>query len=337
MRIGIFGGTFNPIHDGHIYIAKQALKNLKLDKVVFIPNYISPLTTKETSVSFEQRFEMVQIAIQNEENMEVSDIEKQIGTISYTYQSLKKFCEKGNEYFLILGADQAENFTNWKHYKEILSLAYIVVASRGVELKAYEYPFISLLCAPHPASSGLIRQGDFFYLPKSVRDYVFQNELYLDDIVLSKMGEKRYLHCKSVQLVCIELAIVHGLDVHKASLCGLLHDICKEIPKEEMEQYMVLESERAREYAYPVHHQYASARYCQEKLQIMDNEIIEAIRYHTTGGVDNPYAYLLFIADKIEPLRGYDVSEEERLSRLDLKTGYAYCKAKQMEYIKKGL
>ena len=150
------------------------------------------------------------------------------------------------------------------------------------------------------------------------------------------MSKRRYEHSLSVQNVSIELAKIHNLNVFKASLAALLHDICKEMDVETSNSYMELEDEAARSLHPNVHHQFVGARYVEEKLQIQDTDILDAIRYHTTGGLDNPYVYILFIADKIEPSRGYDATQEMELAKIDLKTAYDFVKCKQQAFIKKG-
>ena len=194
---------------------------------------------------------------------------------------------------------------------------------------------MTIHCDLHPASATQIRKGDFLYLNNDVKDYILKNELYIHEIVKSHMSLKRYEHSLSVQNVSIELAKRHSLDVHKASLAALLHDICKEMDKETTNRYMELENDEARSLHPNVHHQFVGARYVEEKLQIQDHDILDAIRYHTTGGLDNPYVYILFIADKIEPLRGYDATQEMELAKLDLKTAYDFVKCKQQAFIRK--
>jgi len=191
-----------------------------------------------------------------------------------------------------------------------------------------------LLKAPiHPASSTEIRHGDFRELPPAVLRYILKHDLYLQDIIQQNMSKKRYQHTKSVTRLAVHLAQKHGLNVDKVRLAADLHDIAKEFSAERIKHYM--EQEPAEHQAMPkeILHQYVGARYVHEMLGINDPDILEAIRCHTTGG-DNLYVRLLFVADKIEPLRGYDVSAELNLALQDLNKGYLLVKQKQEQYLK---
>lgn len=338
-KVGLLGGTFNPIHEGHVFVAKQALHKLNLDEVLLIPNRQSPFRMDEEQVSFEHRFEMCSIALEGIENINVCDIEKDLPIPSYTLTTVEKLLEKDadTEYYLIIGDDQANKFMTWYKADKLLEFVKVVVCKRHDQELTLDFPYIELFCEKHPASATEIRNGNFLYLNRKVREYVFKNELYIKDIVKSKMSNKRFEHSLSVQKLSIELAQAHGLDVTKASLAALLHDICKEFDEKTTLEYMALESEEARSMHPNVYHQFVGARYVEEKLQISDFDILNAIRYHTTGGVDNPYVYILFIADKIDPLRGYDISEELALAKIDLKTTYGLVKCKQMAYIRKDI
>lgn len=335
-KIGVLGGTFNPIHEGHIYIAKQAMRKLELDEVLLVPNKVSPFRVNEDIVSFSHRYAMCMKAVEKEPNIQVTDIENTLSVPSYTVETIRELTKDSeDEYYLLIGDDQAEQFKKWKDYREILKMVKVAVFSRNNEKLDLDFPHVMISCELHPASATEIRNGNFLYLNTDVKDYILRNELYLNDIVRSKMSEKRYLHSVSVQKLSKELAELHGLDIHKASLAGLLHDICKEMNKEMMEEYMELEDDWARSTHPNVHHQFVGARYVEEKLQIHDTDILNAIRYHTTGGIDNPYVYILFIADKTEPTRGYDATKELELAKVDLKTAYDFVKCKQQKFIRK--
>ncbi|MCR5202391.1 MAG: nicotinate (nicotinamide) nucleotide adenylyltransferase [Lachnospiraceae bacterium] len=129
------GGTFNPIHNSHIYIANKALSCLKLDKVLFIPNYIPPHKATNALEKDEDRLNMVSLAIEDNENFILSDIELRRKGLSYssdTLTELKTIFSKSTLYF-IMGSDSFLNLRNWHEPETILKLADIVVFVRSKE------------------------------------------------------------------------------------------------------------------------------------------------------------------------------------------------------------
>ncbi|MCB0341085.1 MAG: nicotinate (nicotinamide) nucleotide adenylyltransferase [Pseudobdellovibrionaceae bacterium] len=145
-RIGLFGGTFNPLHNGHVNSIETVYEKLNLDHLYVIPASQSPLGDKVEGPSPLQRFEMVKVAFENSPiNLRVEGIEIERGGISYTIDTVKYFKEKlpGAELYLIVGLDQFEHFDQWFQYEELLEEVNLVVASRpGAEFpqEISEYP-----------------------------------------------------------------------------------------------------------------------------------------------------------------------------------------------------
>jgi nicotinate-nucleotide adenylyltransferase len=137
-RIGIFGGTFDPPHIAHLIIAEQAVQQLKLDIVYFIPAYIPPHKGHGGMVSANHRWQMVRKAIAGNKKFHTSDIELKRKGISYTVDTLHAFKDQypKSKLFFILGGDNYRQFRLWKSPEEILALATIVVYHRpGVKQK----------------------------------------------------------------------------------------------------------------------------------------------------------------------------------------------------------
>jgi len=131
-RVGIYGGTFDPIHNGHIVIAEQAIKQLHLDVVYFVPAYIPPHKTTLSFTTSAQRLTMVKRAIAHKKFMKCSDIELRRGGISYTVDTLTVFKKRypHAQLTLILGSDNYEQFYSWKKPETILQLASLAVYKR---------------------------------------------------------------------------------------------------------------------------------------------------------------------------------------------------------------
>ncbi|MDD5772862.1 MAG: nicotinate-nucleotide adenylyltransferase [bacterium] len=132
-RIGIFGGTFNPIHNGHLLIAEEARVSLKLDKVIFIPSANPPHKEVSDLVSGRHRLKMAGAAIKNNPFFSVSDIELKRGGRSYsieTIKTLKEIYRKGTKFFFIMGADSILEFMTWKNWEDLLKLCNFAVYPR---------------------------------------------------------------------------------------------------------------------------------------------------------------------------------------------------------------
>ncbi len=129
-RIGIFGGTFDPIHNGHLITAQSVMEFRKLEKIIFIPAYISPHKQHEKASSAQHRLNMLNLAIENIPFFECSDFEIKQHTISYTIDTLREYKKHYDEIDLIIGYDNIFQFHTWKEPDEILKLANIVVLKR---------------------------------------------------------------------------------------------------------------------------------------------------------------------------------------------------------------
>ena len=131
-RIGIFGGTFDPPHKGHIAIAKEAMKQLSLDIIYFVPAYLPPHKLQHYSMTAKHRLTMVNLAVDGQKDFKVSTIELQRRGISYTVDTLKAFRNRfpNAALILIIGSDNLEQFQSWKSPKKILQLASLAVYKR---------------------------------------------------------------------------------------------------------------------------------------------------------------------------------------------------------------
>lgn len=197
-KIGIIGGTFNPIHLAHLYIAYEAKMQLGLDKVIFMPAGSPPHKENEKIVGASFRYEMVKEAIKNYEDFEISDYEiKKVGS-SYTFETLEYLKNDDNELYFITGADCLLTIEKWEKPKDILRLSKFVVFNRGgydkeevlkekekIEEK-YNTKIQFLDIINLEISSSMIRDRiknknrvDFF-ISKEVLDIIYKNNFYID-------------------------------------------------------------------------------------------------------------------------------------------------------------
>ena len=133
MRVGIFGGTFNPIHRGHLAIAEEVRKAIGLDHVLLIPAGRPPHKTGQKIPPAKHRLEMVRLSVRGHPNLEVSDLEVRRRGKSYTIDTVKaleRIYPKGTEFYLILGLDAFMEFPSWHHPEALKARCHLVIVSR---------------------------------------------------------------------------------------------------------------------------------------------------------------------------------------------------------------
>ncbi len=133
MRIGILGGTFDPVHNGHLYLAREASRKLRLNKVIFIPTNLPPHKKTAKITLARHRYNMLKLAIGNSKKFKVSDIEIKRKGRSYSVETMKllrKKYGKSVELFFITGSDSLKELRKWKSLKEFLKLCKFVVVKR---------------------------------------------------------------------------------------------------------------------------------------------------------------------------------------------------------------
>ncbi len=132
-RVGVLGGTFNPIHIGHLRMAQEAVETLKLEECIFLPAWVPPHKPKSRIVSFAHRLEMVRRAIADNSHFVASDLERRLNGKSYTVVSLTELCRElppGTAIFFLLGADAFCEIHSWWRYRDLFRLASLVVLRR---------------------------------------------------------------------------------------------------------------------------------------------------------------------------------------------------------------
>lgn len=338
-KVALLGGSFDPIHNGHIAMAKAAIDQLEVDEVWFVLAHQAPLKEFKPT-SDEHRLAMLQLVCKQHQQFKVCDLELHRQGTSYTIDTLRDLHQQYPDYqwFWILGADQQAQFEQWKDWQELLKLATFVVVDRNDHLKkdGVRKQFVMVAMHPVDVSSTQVRQGKRLNLiPKEVRQYIVDHELYLEDWVSAQMNPHRFAHSKSVAKVCMDLAKAHHLDVHKAYLTGLFHDIAKDLPKKEAEKWIQDCFPQYMEEPKAIWHGYIGSEVVRRLYGIEDEQIRNAIYHHVKGLSDEPYAMMVFIADKIDPLRGYDSSALYQASVSDLALGFQKVKEENAAYLKK--
>ena len=259
-RIGIYGGTFNPPHIGHIRAAGYAVDSLQLTKLLMIPSCISPhKTLPENSPTPEQRTQMLRLSVGNNKKIEISDLELRRGSVSYTYETVAEIRKlyPNAEILLFMGTDMFLSFDSWKNPDLILQNAALAVFYRGdpneipkiQEKKAFfEEKGATVYLVENPVteiSSTDLRRMLVFdcarpFLSPGILEYIQANGLYgagksyqnlpieeLEAVVTALLKPSRVAHVLGCRQTAKELAKIHGADPTDAQRAALLHDITK--------------------------------------------------------------------------------------------------------------
>lgn len=343
-KIGIFGGTFNPVHSEHIAIAKSAIEELGLDKLIIMPTFISPHKQQDLALSPEHRLNMLKLAFKGEDKIEISDYEIEKKGTSYTYLTVEHFYNlQPCELFFIVGGDMLTNFKTWKYPERILAVCNLAVFSRdgvftdfSLEKQYFKEhfgkEFIRLSFTGKDFSSTKIRVLSAFSLKvnhltaPSVAEYIEKNNLYkfekyskYIEFVKKALPQKRLLHTANVVICALSKAKELNLKEDKVFISATLHDVAKYLDYRSVDGFTLLDNVPE-----PVIHSFLGAFVAEKELGITDPEILDAIRYHTSGKANmSLLGKLIFVADMVE--EGRDYQGVSYLRELYQKDDFEFC------------
>lgn len=335
MRIAVFGGSFDPVHTEHVKLVEFAIKELALDKLFVMPAFAPPHKKGKTLSSDEHRLNMCRLAFAHLEKAEVSDYEIAKGGVSYTYLTCKHFKEqyKDAEIFWLVGTDMLRDFPSWKNPQEILSCVTLAVCGRNenegwiekeqanfTRLFGKKFAYLSYNGKDISSTKIRVLAGAGMclneYVPLSVEEYIQENGLYSIPFAkeaLSLETPKRQAHSLRVATLAAKRAVQLQIPEKKAIEAALLHDCAKnlEVTAPQLDGF-ALPTEWG-EVPKEVAHQFAGAYVCERIFGITDEEVLNAIRYHTSGRPNmGQLEKLVFLADMLEEERNYDCVETLR-------------------------
>ena len=200
LRVGIYGGTFAPVHNGHVAAAKAFMEQMKLDYLFIIPTYIPPHKAVDSSDDPLYRLKMCELAFADTDGVVISDTEIARGGVSYTYDTLRELQRPDTRLFLLCGTDMVLTFDTWYRYEDIFKMCYPtyvrreddplltarIVAKIGEYYEKHGVMFRRILTDPIKLSSTDIRRAvkegrDISgMVPPAVAEYIRENRLYLD-------------------------------------------------------------------------------------------------------------------------------------------------------------
>lgn len=338
MKIGILGGTFDPVHIAHIEMAKAAKTQYSLDKVLLMPSGNSPHKDNNKLTDSVHRTNMVKLAVEDLEGIEFSDFEMKIDDVTYTALVLEKFKTEhlDDDLFFIMGSDSIVAFFSWYQPEKVVSLAKLLVVKRDDESSDIMEERISEIETRFDAKIGIVSMKTYDIsssdirlgsdesikelVPSKVYNYILEHGLYQDKDVnkawnvnkIIKDLEKilkpsRMEHTIGVAETAKEMAESFGANPNKAYLAGILHDCAKNMDENQLfgicsnENIPVTEFEDKNRFLL---HAKVGEYIARTKYGISDEEVLSAIRWHTTGKENmTTLEKIIFSADYIEPNR----------------------------------
>ena len=351
MNIGIYGGTFDPPHWGHITAARAAMEQLKLDRLVLIPDRVPPhKALPEGSASPEQRLEMAALATAElGRRAEVSDRELRRDGPSYTSDTLAALRREHPEdtLWLLMGSDMFLSLQTWHAPERIMELARIAPFSReaadesaafaaqkarlereyGAQICIVQNPEVRELSSTEVRAALAAGRGSDL-LPPAVYGYVLREHLYgthkvltgltpdeLRPIALSYLKPKRMPHVLGTEQEAVRLVRRYGGDETQARIAALLHDCTKKLDMAQQlalcEKYGIMLDELEQK-ALKLLHSKTGAAIARDVFGVED-AVYDAILYHTTGKPDmTRLEKIIYLADYIEPTRDFPGVDELR-------------------------
>lgn len=334
MRLGVLGGTFNPIHNAHVQMALCARDALKLDKVLMMVAADPPHKCVDGHVSAATRFEMALLAVKGHEGIEASDLELARSGKSYTIDTLTELqtLYPGAELALIIGSDTMQDFLSWHRPKDIVDLCELACVPRKGLTSADKVAAATLRrdlgakLRMLPAAADVISSTevrDAVLAAKPITDfvcpdvewYIYENGLYfpkglkgIEDECRKRLTEKRFLHTVGAMLEAVRLANLWGADPKKARLAALLHDCAKNVDAAKL---AVLSGDDSGVAA--VQHAFAGAVIARTDFGVSDEEVLRAIRLHCTGDYGmTTLEKIIYLADITERTRDFPGVAEYR-------------------------
>lgn len=328
-KIGIFGGSFDPVHKEHVAVARAAVESLGLDALYIVPAKTPPHKTYKNLSSDSDRLAMCRLAFANVKNCVVTDYEIARGDTSYTYLTCRYFRSRFQKetLFWLVGTDMLRDFPTWKNPESIVSDVTLAVCARAEngewiereQAKFYarfkkRFAVIDYNGADVSATKIRVLAGAGMdvspYTPENVAAYIQEKQLYnvpYAKDALALLKPQRIEHTLRVAEAAASKAASLHISEKQAITAALFHDCAKYLGVDDYRlQGFVLPSEWG-EVPQSVVHQFAGAYLAEKTFNITDSEVLDAIRYHTSGKENMPLlTKLIFLADMLESGRDFD-------------------------------
>ena len=316
MKVLVFGGSFDPVHKGHVALLKQAVKQLTPDVTHIVPAYHSPFKAKSPT-PFRLRMQMLKEAFAGiSEHLIFDDYELRRGGKTYTYQLIKYLLKryKNPQIYLLVGTDCLNDLHNWKNPQVIFDNAVVVAGKRkGYNENPAQFNHLFLPGFFPQLSSSRVRAHIWMSgtvpttVPAQIVQTIYKNNLYglsVHKWLRAHLKPNRYIHSQSVAELAGALSDIYEVNVESAVRAGILHDAGKGFSGPELVRFC-----RTHKIRVPFFedicrqepsllHSYVSAWLAKHQFGVKDTQILHAISEHTLGSLHmSTLSKILFVAD----------------------------------------
>lgn len=358
MKICIYSGTFNPVHNAHIKVIEGILEEFDYDKIIIIPNNIPPHKNNEDIASAHDRMQMLRLTFDNPK-IEISDIEISRGGTSYSFDTVKAIKEQygiTEKISFVLGTDALMGLRSWYRFEDFTKEVDFVIVQRqhdynvmqillnlnieGMTCIMAKVPFLDISSSELRASIRKNNELTPLTHPKVI-DYIKAKNLYqiytFNEIIniLETEFDSHIEHSVAVAEFGAKLAQEYETDDTKARIAGILHDCVKYLNKEKIidmvKEHNIEVFDHEMKSPRTLHGP-VGAYVAKTRFRVEDEDILNAIRFHTIGRKNmSLLEKIVFLADKIEPV----TREEEFRTKITpkLKKGLDYAIAKYYELL----
>lgn len=352
----VFGGSFDPVHVEHTNILKAAVRELCADKVIVVPTK-NPPHKSASKTPFSDRAEMARIAFSTvSANVIVDDIENRNDGVNYSSDNLPVLEKKYGKFVYVIGGDSLLALESWHEPEFIVRNFEIAVFDRegyqSAKDKAAELnekwngkirilEYVGKEVDSHTIRDRLMLKADVSGLDENVGRYIKSRNLYSEfflcvDKAATYLDAKRLVHSKNTALVALSLNrnFCPKIDEDKVLLAGLLHDVGKMYDKTEL-PINIINVIPSDSIGTPVQHQFVSAEIVKNDFHISDEDVLNAIRFHTTGRENmSQFEKLIYVSDLISYERNFQGVESLRKAVYnDFEKGFITCLTYSRDYV----
>ena len=327
-NVVILGGSFDPIHIGHIDILKKAIKFGNFDEGWLLPARYP--RWKKDCLSIKKRLKLLSLVCKNENMFKICKEEINSKTTNFTYDTMLKlkFKYPNIKFSFLIGSDQLNQLHKWYKIDELINLVDFIVINRPhyelneENIMKYNCKLINYY-GPDISSSEFKNTLKLDLIPSYLHDEIIKEGDYYKKKLRTMISYKRYCHSLEVAKLSRKIAINNNYNENKAFLAGLLHDCSKCLSKSIELEMMNNEFKIYINESHFIFHQFTGSIIAKNEFNITDEEILNAIKWHTTGCTNmSVLAKIIYSADKIEPTRGYDSSYMIDACLNDINSGF---------------
>lgn len=340
----LFGGSYNPIHQGHLNAAINAFNYLKCDEVWLIPrkyNYDGSLL-----LDGKHRIAMMKLALSGLDNFKICDIElkDQSKKYIYTYNTAKYLTrkyKKDYKFYFLIGADQLNNIENWYEIDKLTKLFQFVCFRRP------GYPIVTSLAKKYnitiiegnqiDASSTMVRAGYFDKVNDDIQNYIMEHELYLKERIMPHLTDRLFIHSLTSARLAKSIASSLNVNSNRAYVASILHDISKSLPIDEIKKIIEVHYPSKLKLPEFAWHQYASAYLASVEFGIKDKKTLKAISSHCYATFNmSSLDKIVYCADKLEESRSFasEVVDIRKEAFEDINLAFIHTMEEQLRILK---